>query len=159
MKKNLVYQLENTPKVRKLLNSNEKLTTADMRRSFYISGNFENRTKSKFIIIFLHNVDKGYICYVANSEFGLGEFHWFSAKEITFILTLISEKGKTTLFNQWRQLWNHVEIIKEYIPLRVRINSLASEISHKENEYENLRLEIERKNKKLANLILLNKTI
>jgi hypothetical protein len=119
MKINVIYKfsLETTKESNLLKKLGETITSSKTINVYYPSSELEIKRNKDIVMIFLSKEKNGIIAYVCNYVFGVGEFIFYTHKELERIKetwTLVKDKEKP-LFNQWRMLWYKDSVIAEFV--------------------------------------------
>lgn len=137
------FTLESTKHVNLLNKLGNEISSSETIKVFYASGGLEIRRNKNIILIFLSKQKNGYIVYVCNGEYCVGDFIFYTHKEVESICEMwkLTPNKKTILFNQWRMLWYKDSVISEFV----------DPLAKAELEYKNSLIELEEQKSQAEN--------
>lgn len=139
------FTLQSTKQANLLNKLGNKLESKETRNLFYNSYSRLVLKKDKNIfLIFLSEQENGYITYICNGEYCVGEFVFYTYKEIQKIYKeweLIGYKDKVIISN-WRKLSYKDSIVSEFIDPLIKMKSdkeeLQNKLKYKKEELEGI---------------------
>jgi len=143
LNKGFEFKIETTRQGNLLKKFGCELDSTETRISFY-GGMFAIKKNVNITLIFLSKQKNGYIAYISNYFYGLGEFMFYTHSEVQKIAETwgLKQSKEPVLFNQWRLLCYKDSVINEFIDPLVRAES---EYMKSKSEYESSLRELEYK--------------
>ncbi len=116
-------------KVNKFKKLGNVLTSSKVTMIFFKSGLIDLRKGKDVIIIFLAKKDLGYITYIANHRYGVGDFMFYTNSEVETLNKIWEPKLTQTYYvgSSWRKFNDKDSILNEFIdPLEFAENRVKT---------------------------------
>lgn len=124
LNKGFEFKIDTTRHSNLLKKMGNEIGSTETRKACYFS-NLTIKKNAKITLIFLSKETNGYIAYICNYFYGVGEFVFYThseVKKITETFNLIESK-EPVLFCQWRLLSYKDSVITEFIDPLVKLKS------------------------------------
>ena len=156
LNKGFEFTLESNKQVNLLNKLGNRITSTETFNIFYPSGGLVVRRNRNIMLIFLSKQKNGYIVYVCNGAYCVGDFMFYTHKEVERICETweLTPSKETILFNQWRMLCYKDSVINEFVdPLakaELEYKNSLIELEHQKSQAENATKELEKIKKRFA---------
>jgi len=156
LNKGFEFTLESTKQVNLLNKLGNEIGSKESNKVYYPSDRLDIRRNKNIMLIFLSKQKNGYIVYVCNGEYRVGDFMFYTHKEVERICETweLKPSKEKILFNQWRMLWYKDSVISEFVdPLEeaeLDNKNTLIELESQTIKAENAKKELEKIRKRFA---------